>query len=423
MKALIHVKLYDYNTYIENGFVVFDSQILEVGRMETFDGDREIDKIIDGEGRFLLPGLINFHTHMYSAFARGFDFKCQPSNFKETLESIWWRLDGALTAEDVYWSAVSHCKDLIMKGVVGVLDHHASGEIRGTTSVVERAMDDVGIHGLTCFEISDRFDVQEAIEENEEMTGRTGGPFGLHASMTLSRNTLSAIKNALKDHPIHCHVSESIDDQIHFLRTPVERLNAAGLLNPLSILAHCVHISESDAKTIGESQGIIALNPRSNQNNGVGAVDYSLFKKYDIPIVVGTDGLGADVAKSWQMVYYLSKASARSRNVMTLEGLKEHIVESYEIYKKLTGLSLGRFEPGYRFDAMLIDYDCFTPVDEKNVFAHVFFGIFDDLRMKRLWNGGELLVDGYELINSPKVPQHLVRALWKRIEDNDEYKS
>jgi cytosine/adenosine deaminase-related metal-dependent hydrolase len=241
--------------------------------------------------------------------------------------------------------------------------------------------------------------------------------------MTLSRNTLSAIKNALKDHPIHCHVSESIDDQIHFLRTPVERLNAAGLLNPLSILAHCVHISESDAKTIGESQGIIALNPRSNQNNGVGAVDYSLFKKYDIPIVVGTDGLGADVAKSWQMVYYLSKASARSRNVMTLEGLKEHIVESYEIYKKLTGLSLGRFEPGYRFDAMLIDYDCFTPVDEKNVFAHVFFGIFDDLRMKRLWNGGELLVDGYELINSPKVPQHLVRALWKRIEDNDEYKS
>ena len=131
MKALIHVKLYDYNTYIENGFVVFDSQILEVGRMETFDGDREIDeiskeaeasKLFTSDGwpyfpgaPFLLPGLINFHTHMYSAFARGFDFKCQPSNFTETLESIWWRLDGSLTAEDVYWSAVAHCKDLILK--------------------------------------------------------------------------------------------------------------------------------------------------------------------------------------------------------------------------------------------------------------------------------------------------------------------
>jgi cytosine/adenosine deaminase-related metal-dependent hydrolase len=423
MKALVHVKLYDYNTYIENGYVIFDSRILEVGRMEMFNQDREIDEIIDGEGRFLLPGLINFHTHMYSAFARGFNFNCQPTTFTETLESIWWRMDSALSREDIYWSAVAHGKDLIMKGVVGALDHHASGEIKGTTSVVERAMGDMGIHGLTCFEISDRFDVQEAIEENMEMAKRTGGPFGLHASMTLNNNTLSTIKNALKDQPIHCHVAESIDDQLHFIRTPVERLYTAGLLNPLSILAHCVHITESDAKTIAQTQAIIALNPRSNQNNGVGEFDYSLFKKHDIPIVAGTDGLGADVAKSWQRIYYLSKASSRSRNVMTLDALKAHIVESYEIYKKITGHSLGRFELGYRFDAMLIDYNCFTPIDENNAFSHVFFGIFDDLRIKQLWNGGKLLVDGYELIHSPEVPKHLVKELWQRIEVTDEHKS
>lgn len=423
MKALIHVKLYDYTTYIENGFVIFESEIIEVGRMEDFNRDGEFEEIIDGEGRVLLPGLINFHTHMYSAFARGFNFNCQPSSFTETLESIWWRMDSALKMEDVYWSAVAHCKDLMMKGVVGVLDHHASGEIKGTTSAVEKAMNDMGVHGLTCFEISDRFDVQEAIEENVEMRERTGGPFGLHASMTLSDNTLSAIKNRLKNHPIHCHVSESLEDQIHFTQTPVERLHMAGLLNPLSILAHCVHITEFDAEAIAQSQGIIALNPRSNQNNGVGEFNYSLFKKHEIPIVVGTDGLGADIAKSWQSVYYLSKSSAGSRNVMTLDALKSHIVDSYEIYKKITGHALGRFKPGYRFDAMLIDYDAFTPIDASNAFAHVFFGIYDDLRMKKLWNGGKLLVDEYELIHSPKVPQHLVKELWKRIEVTDEYKS
>ncbi len=423
MKALVQVQFYDYITYIENGFVIFDSEIIEVGRMENFNEDGEFEEIIDGEGRILLPGLINFHTHMYSAFARGFDFNCQPKTFTETLEGIWWRLDGALTLEDCYWSAVAHGKDLIKKGIVGVVDHHASGEIIGSTSAVEKAMKDVGLHGLTCFEISDRFDVQKAIEENAEMAKRTGGPFGLHASMTLSDHSLTAIKSVLKDHPIHSHVSESMDDQVHFLQTPVERFQSAGLLNPMSILVHCVHISESDAKTIAENKCIIALNPRSNQNNGVGEFDYSLFSKYQIPLVVGTDGLGADVAKSWQRLYYLSKSSAKSGNLMSLDVLKNHIVESYEIYQKLTGLTLGRFEPGCRFDAMLVDYDAFTPIDANNAFAHVFFGIFDDLRIKQLWSGGKLLLDGYELNQPPNVPQPLVKALWQRIEDNDEYKS
>lgn len=416
MKALINVQIYDYVHLIQSGYVIFDKTIQEVGSMENFSNVRNIETILDGEGRFLLPGLINFHTHMYSAFARGFDFQRQPKSFTETLEEIWWRMDGALTLEDCYLSAIAHGKDLLRKGVVGVLDHHASGAIAGSTMEVERAMRELGLHGLTCFEISDRFDVNEAIKENKEMVERTGGPVGLHASMTLSNETLTAIRESIGDHPIHSHVSESIDDQIHFIRTPVERLSTAGLLNPMSLLAHCVHITESDAKTIAEHQCVVALNPRSNQNNGVGSFDYALFQQHHLPIVVGTDGLGADVAESWQMLYYLARASAGSRKLMTVDGVKEHLVESYKIYQKFTGLSLGRFEPGYRFDAMLVDYDCFTPIHEGNVFGHVFFGIFDDLRLKSLWSGGNLLLNEYELIHSPKVPESRVKALWQRIE-------
>ncbi len=416
MQAIVNVKIYDYVTWIEDGFIIFDERIRAVGPMEAFPKDQSFDAMIDGEGRVLLPGLINFHTHMYSAFARGFDFRCQPNSFTETLEDIWWRMDGAMTLEGCYWSAIAHGKDLIRKGVVGVLDHHASGEIAGSTAAVERAMHEIGLHGLTCFEISDRFDVAAAIQENKAMVSRTGGPVGLHASMTLSNETLVDIKSSFHGQPVHTHVSESIDDQIHFIRTPVERLSAAGLLNPGSVLAHCVHITESDAKTIAEHQGIVVLNPRSNQNNGVGTFDYGLFHRYKLPLVVGTDGLGADVAESWQMFYYLAKASAGSRNLMSMDKVKGHLVQSYEIYRKLTGLALGRFEPGFRFDAMLVDYDCFTPMDEKNAFGHVFFGIFDDLRIRSLWSGGDLLVDQYELLHAPEVPVSVVMALWKRIE-------
>lgn len=416
MKALINVKIYDYVNLLEPGYILFDEDIYEVGSMESFPKDQSFEAVIDGQGRLLLPGLINFHTHMYSAFARGFDFQRNPNSFTETLEDIWWRMDGALTQEDCYWSAIAHGRDLIRKGVVGLLDHHASGQIRGSTKAVEEAMQEIGLHGLTCFEISDRFDVETSIQENMEMVERTGGPVGLHASMTLSSQTLASIKKSIGDHPIHIHVSESIDDQIHFLRTPVERLSMAEVLNPGSVLAHCVHITEADAKTIADHKGIVALNPRSNQNNGVGTFDYALFHRHKLPIVVGTDGLGADIAKSWQTVYYLAKADPASRNLMSLTDIQDHIVKSYKIYQELTGLSLGRFQSGYRFDAILIDYDQFTPMDENNAFGHVFFGVFDDLRIRSLWNGGQLLLDQYELLHSSEVPESVVRSLWKRIE-------
>jgi hypothetical protein len=47
MKAIINVKIYDYETYIEDGFCIFDEEIIEVGDMNDFS-DFE-GKIIDGK--------------------------------------------------------------------------------------------------------------------------------------------------------------------------------------------------------------------------------------------------------------------------------------------------------------------------------------------------------------------------------------
>ncbi len=74
-----------------------------------------------------MPGLINTHTHLYSAFARGMALKDDaPGNFAEILERLWWRLDKALTLDDVYWSAMVGMIDCIRNGVTTIFDHHAS---------------------------------------------------------------------------------------------------------------------------------------------------------------------------------------------------------------------------------------------------------------------------------------------------------
>src|SRR4029450_12575605 len=69
---------------------------------------RDDDQVIDLSGRLVMPGMVCAHTHLYSALSRGMPPPPRPpSNFKEILELVWWRLDRALDDESLYWSAMA----------------------------------------------------------------------------------------------------------------------------------------------------------------------------------------------------------------------------------------------------------------------------------------------------------------------------
>lgn len=419
MKAIINVRLYDYVTMIPSGYVLFDKEIIEVGTMQ--DSPSLIarlgaaETIIDGEGKWLLPGLINFHTHIYSAFARGFDFKVAPHNFTEVLDDVWWRLDRHLSLKDLYWSGIAYAQESLKKGVVGIIDHNASGEIRGSTHSIEKALIDVGVHGITCFEASDRFDLEAAIEENLTMIRRTKGPFGLHASMTLSDSSLRKIASVKGAHPIHVHVSESREDQEAYAVSPIMRLNAFGLIGNDSLLVHGVHMTADDAQIAKQRGAVLAVCTRSNLNNAVGTVNYSVLKPSGLPVVAGTDGLGVDVAASWQALYYQSKLGTGDPSGVPLEFIRQAIVESYAYYERLTGYRLGRFEAGYRFDAMLVNYMPYTPVVAGNIFGHVFYGIFDEMDVSDVWVGGSHKVKEHKITRRMEIDGDIAKRLWRRI--------
>ena len=60
------------------------------------------EETLDARGQLVMPGNICAHTHFYSSFARGLALPGEPpKNFVEILEKLWWRLDKALTMEDV----------------------------------------------------------------------------------------------------------------------------------------------------------------------------------------------------------------------------------------------------------------------------------------------------------------------------------
>ena len=97
------------------------------------------EEIVDLEGKFVLPGFVNAHTHLYSSLTRGMPGpKEKPQNFLEILQKIWWKLDRALDEDSIYYSALIGAIDAALCGTTTLVDHHASPKgIKGSLDVVK----------------------------------------------------------------------------------------------------------------------------------------------------------------------------------------------------------------------------------------------------------------------------------------------
>lgn len=427
MKAIINIKIYDYETYIENGYCIYGKEIIDVGDMANFpDFDGEI---IDGQGKILLPGLINFHTHIYSTLVRGAAISYQPRTFKDILDQLWWKFDSKLDNTTTYHSAMVYGLESLKNGVTSLIDHHASGiDIMGSLESLKKAIvDKLGMRGIFCFETSDRFVITECIDENlaglKYKTSDARGMFGLHASLSLSTETLLKVSRIIGSAPIHVHVAESIEDEEdsfnNYRMRVVERFEKHNLLNKDSILAHCVHINSKEAQIINEKGAVIALNPTSNMNNAVGTFNIKLFRNNDIQLLIGTDGLGTNIAKEWTYLYYAGKAGIEDAAGIGLDEMKKYISESYDYFGRQMGIKIGKIKEDYVADFVLLPYNNPTKMDSNNAFGHVFYGLFENFRPSDVIVKGETLIKDYESIFEEgtiyKNALIASQALWKKL--------
>lgn len=414
MKAIINARIYDYENYIENGYIIYNDKIVDVGDMADFDGHYEL---YDAKGMLILPGLINSHTHIYSALFRGSPLNASPNDFIQVLEQIWWKFDKALTLDAIKESAKAYCNESLLSGVTSLIDHHASGEIENSLLTLHHQLDHAGIKHLLCFESSDRYDIDACIDENTKYSS-IKGHFGLHAGLSLSDASLEKIA-ARREKPIHVHVAESdIDEQIsmasHGMRV-VKRLEKYNLLSEDSILAHCLYINDEEAALIKKYKCSVAINPTSNLNNAVGLYNQSLLHEYDIPILVGTDGLGPNVAKEYQNLYYVGNQSNVHPSQIDLDWIKKQLKHSYAYFNKMNSTKIGLIEKDYISDFIMIDYQDITPINKDNIFGHVLFGVFEALKPHTVIIDGVKRVDQYALVNKQSIDHDIVEKLWRKL--------
>ncbi len=404
-------------------------------RGESFGADAQV---IDAGGRVLMPALINAHTHLYSTLARGISLPGPPPrNFAEILKKLWWRLDAALTEEDIYYSALVGLIDSAKAGVATLIDHHSSPtSCLGSLDVIARAFDEVGLRGALCYETSDRngsVAAREGIAENvrflERVTrnggaGMLSGAFGLHASFTLSDHTLRACVEANQSFaaPFHIHVAEDRLDvthaRRHFHRSPVQRLCGLGVLDERALAAHCVHVSAADIACLVQHNVNVIHNPQSNCNNAVGVANLTDLTRRGVMVGLGSDGYSPRMWEEFMAAFQTQKMRSGDPRAGYAEAYAA-LRNNREITGKLWEWKLGRIAPGARADLMLVDYYPPTPLTSGNIFGHLLFGIAHAAIDSLLVNG-QFVVRNHRCVTvderaiSEKAAQR-ARKLWARL--------
>lgn len=408
VRTLINAQIYDYDKYINNGYLSFDNKILAVGEMKDYQ--KMNGEVIDMKGQLVIPSFVCGHTHLYSSFARGMANEFNPKNFLEILEQLWWKLDNFLDEKMIYNSALVGALDQLKHGTTTLIDHHASKLVSGTLEQISRALKDrLGLRSILAFETSDRFSVNEAIEENsnfikQNKTEFVSGLFGAHASLSLSDESLELISKNLNGEGIHIHVAESLMDQEQSIEKyglrVVERLEKFNLLNEKSLLVHCTHINDMEMDIIKKYNCQVAVNVTSNLNNAVGISNIKKMLDKGIKVISGNDGLIQSQPLEYLNIYYLSHLKTLSPIGFSLDDILTIIKNTYDYANLMLKTNLGKLKVGAEADFLVTDYQNFTPLDKDNIFGHVFFGVYPGFRPKEVYVNGKRLIENYQFTNN-----------------------
>jgi len=429
------VTLDDDNRVIEGGSVyIEDTKIVDVGSLDT--ESYTPDRTIDAGGKLVMPGLIIAHHHLYSTFARGFTPPGPPAtNFDENLRFLWWKLDSVLDSDDVYYSSLLALMDAVLSGCTTVIDHHASPACcDGSLDWVERAFTDVGLSGCLCYEVSDRNRAGEGIEENERYIRkcRDAGDeqmtalFGMHASMTLSDETLqrcAAIGNDLGV-GFHVHAAEDRIDvettRDRYGKRVLDRFHEFGITGDKTIFVHGTYFEPDEMDLLHDTGSMLVSNPESNMNNGLPVSPVLDMLDHGVLVGVGTDGMSSHVISQARAMYMHQRTLRRDPTLAFVEACEVLLWNNPRICNRLFAEPRGALAAGQLADVVIYNYVPFTPLRADTFYGHLLFGLGFS-RVHTTIARGNVIVDAGDI---PHLDENGVRefcterasSIWSRIQ-------
>lgn len=337
--------------------VIRDDEIINL--VSNYDG--QYNEIIDATGKIVMPGLINCHTHLGMSIFRATNDNL---NLNDWLNNKIWPIENNMTDEDVYYTTLLSCLEMIKTGTTCGNDMYfgCNGSLKAIKETNVRML-----FSRCLMDNDDQGDIRieeflKLYNDNKEnpLIKFAVAP---HALYTCSEKYLKKCSDlALNlNIPFHIHFCEN-ESEVNGIKEkyqcdPVEVLDRIGLLRNKLILAHGTFISDKGLEILKNKNVSIAHNPISNLNLGCGIADIAKYQKF-VNIGLGTDGQGS--GNNMNLFYHMSLVDLLQKGKYQ----DPTVFSSYNTLKMATingakalGLEkeIGSIEIGKKADIIILD--------------------------------------------------------------------
>lgn len=354
------------NQVYENGMMITENQqITYIGKQELAD----VDQVVDLKGKWVLPGLVNAHSHILMTLLRG---SGDDMLLKPWLETRIWPLEQRYTTEIASVSAQLGILEMLKSGTTTFSDMFNPNGI--DSDVVMESIVNTGIRGAfshTIFSMGTHEDQKSNLVEAERFAkayktvadGRFTTMVSPHSPYSCTTDALSeslriATENELM---IHIHVSETdyeiLDIEKRYGARPVEYLRGLGIFNQPTVMAHGVVLNDEERNILKEYDVRVAHNPMSNLKLGSGIADIVSLLDKDIKVGIATDSAASnnnlDVFEEMRVAALLQKGMYKDATKLPAE---KTLALATRIGAEAIGMKhTGSLEVGKKADFITID--------------------------------------------------------------------
>ena len=393
MKVFQHVNIVtcdqDFHVYLDGILALENSQIVYVGQ-ENQEILKQADQIIDYQGAWIMPGLVNCHTHSAMTGLRGIR---DDSNLHEWLEDYIWPAEAEFTPEMTTKAVKEAMTEMLQSGTTTFNDMYNPNGVE-----IEKIYEVVKASKMRCYFSPTLF--SSDMETTDETIARTRAVIGTikgyqnpnfkvmvapHSPYSCSRELLEASLNLAKeeDIPLHIHVAETKEESGIILKRygkrPIAFLDELGYLDHQAVFAHGVELNEAEITRLADSQVAIAHNPISNLKLASGIAPVVQLQQAGVPVGIATDSVASnnnlDMFEEGRTAALLQKMKSGDASQFPIEtALKALTIEG----AKVLGMEdeIGSLEVGKQADFLVIQPQGKIHLQpQENMLSHLVYAV------------------------------------------------
>jgi 5-methylthioadenosine/S-adenosylhomocysteine deaminase len=358
-----------FNQYLPGALAVKGDSILAVGNEDQVKKEyaAQAQEIIDCNGRILMPGLVNAHTHVPMTLLRG---------LADDLRLDVWLMGYMMPVEREFVSpefvrlgTLLACAEQIRSGVTTFNDMYYFEED------VAKAAADAGMRavcGQTVmkFPAPDAASFEDSLQMAREFIQRWKDhplivpAVAPHAPYTCTAEILRATADLAKefDVPLHTHLAETafeVENMRNENGIPViPYVKKQGLFEAKVIAAHCVHVDTGEIRTLMHARAGVSHNPSSNLKLASGFAPVVKMLETGLNVGIGTDGPASnndlDMFEEVRLAAFVAKAVTNDPTSLPAPWalLMATRLGAHALH---IGHLTGSLEPGKRADLILVD--------------------------------------------------------------------